>query len=160
MQFHSATPGYISGLRFYKAAANTGTHIGSLWTADGTLLAQATFSNESDSGWQQVAFSSPVAIAAGTTYVAGYHTDTGHYSADEGYFSTSDYTNSPLTAPGGDPVQPQRPLRLQPHPHLPHRHLQRQQLLGRRRLHPDSAYRCRSRCRPLRPRSRRVHPSP
>jgi hypothetical protein len=106
VQFRSATPGFISGVRFYKAATNTGTHIGSLWTAGGTLLAQATFSNESGSGWQQVAFSSPVAIAAGATYVAGYHTDTGHYSADEGYFSTGDYTNSPLTAPGGNPADP------------------------------------------------------
>ncbi len=84
VQFSSATSGYISGVRFYKAATNTGIHIGSLWTADGTLLAQATFTNETGSGWQQVSFSQPVAVTAGTTYVAGYHTDTGHYSFDEG----------------------------------------------------------------------------
>ena len=32
-------------------------------------------------------FSSPVAITAGTTYVASYHTNTGNYSADGNLFS-------------------------------------------------------------------------
>ena len=41
-------------------------------TATGTLLAQANFSGESASGWQQVKFTTPVAITANTTYVAGY----------------------------------------------------------------------------------------
>ena len=39
----------MTGIRFYKAAANTGTHIGSLWSAAGTRLAQATFTNETAS---------------------------------------------------------------------------------------------------------------
>ena len=59
-----------TGMRFYKAAANTGTHIGSLWSATGTRLAQATFTNETASGWQAATFSTPVAVAANTTYVA------------------------------------------------------------------------------------------
>ncbi len=106
VQFSSATAGFIDGVRFYKSAANTGTHIGSLWAADGTLLAQATFTGETGSGWQQVTFSTPVAITAGTTYVAGYHTDTGHYSFDAGYFSNNSYLDPPLSAPGGNPAQP------------------------------------------------------
>ncbi len=40
----------MTGVRFYKSAANTGTHIGSLWSASGQLLAQATFTNETASG--------------------------------------------------------------------------------------------------------------
>ena len=52
------TNGYISGVRFYKGTTNTGVHIGNLWTTSGTLLATATFTNESASGWQQVNFSS------------------------------------------------------------------------------------------------------
>ena len=44
--------GTVTGVRFYKAAANTGTHIGSLWSATGTQLASATFTNETASGWQ------------------------------------------------------------------------------------------------------------
>ena len=43
-------PGH--GIRFYKAVANTGTHVGSLWTASGQLLASATFTGETASGWQ------------------------------------------------------------------------------------------------------------
>lgn len=119
VQISSATSGYLSGLRFYKALANTGIHIGSLWTADGTLLTQATFSNETASGWQQVSFSQPVAISANTLYVAGYHTDTGHYSADEHYFTNTQYTNAPLTAPGGNPANPNGLYAYSPTPTFP-----------------------------------------
>ena len=34
----STQAGYITGLRFYKAAGDTGTHVGNLWKIDGTLL--------------------------------------------------------------------------------------------------------------------------
>ncbi len=54
--------------------------MGDLWTASGALLASATFTNETASGWQQVNFSTPVSITAGTTYVASYHTNTGNYA--------------------------------------------------------------------------------
>ena len=37
----------------------------------GTLLAQATFTNETASGWQPVSFSQPVTILPNTTYVVG-----------------------------------------------------------------------------------------
>ena len=33
MAFTTDTNGYITGARFYKAATNTGTHVGSLWSA-------------------------------------------------------------------------------------------------------------------------------
>src|SRR6185437_15621115 len=75
---------------------NTGTHRGSLWTNTGTLLATATFSNETASGWQQVNFSSPVAITANTTYVASYFTPTGHYSYSPFYFVSSPSDAPPL----------------------------------------------------------------
>ena len=70
VKFTSEVAGTVTGIRFYKASTNTGTHIGSLWTSAGTLLASATFTSETASGWQQVSFSTPVAIAANTTYVA------------------------------------------------------------------------------------------
>ena len=145
VQFSSATSGFIDGVRFYKAAANTGDHIGSLWTSDGTLLAQATFSNESASGWQQVTFSQPVAITANTVYVAGYHSDTGHYSLDEGYFTAGGYTNAPLSAPGKGLTHAQRGLHLQRHTGLPQPDVQRQQLLGGRGLQPEADPRLRRR---------------
>jgi hypothetical protein len=97
MKFQASANGQIVGLEFYKSAANTGPHVANLWSASGNLLATATFTNESVSGWQQVNFSTPVAITAGTTYVASYHTN-GSYSADPNYFATS-RTEGLLTAP-------------------------------------------------------------
>ena len=55
-------------------------------TADGNLLTSATFTNESRDGWQEVTFDSPIAISAGKTYVASYHTS-GHYSYTHDYFN-------------------------------------------------------------------------
>ena len=80
VKFTSDVDGEVRGIRFYKASTNTGTHIGSLWTAGGTRLAQVTFSDETGSGWQSATFSDPVSVTAGTTYVASYFAPNGHYS--------------------------------------------------------------------------------
>ena len=98
VKFQSDVDGYITALRFYKSSTNTGTHMGNLWTAGGTLLANVTFTDETASGWQEMPLPTPVAITANTTYVASYHTNVGRYSANSAYF-TSAYNNSPLTAP-------------------------------------------------------------
>jgi len=97
VKFTASQAGAITGVRFYKSAANTGTHVGSLWTASGTLLASATFSNETGSGWQQVSFSSPVALVPGSTYVVSYNDPNGHYSVSGNGFASA-VTNGPLTA--------------------------------------------------------------
>ena len=97
VKFTSAADGSITGVRFYKSALNTGTHVGSLWTAAGVRLAQATFTNETDSGWQTAIFSSPVNVTAGTTYVASYYAPSGHYSVTSGGLSSA-VTNTPLQA--------------------------------------------------------------
>jgi hypothetical protein len=97
VKFTSSQNGFITGIRFYKSAANTGTHLGNLWTSSGTRLASAVFTGESASGWQQVNFSSPVAITANTIYVASYYAPAGHYSVDAGFFGTAGVTNPPLT---------------------------------------------------------------
>ncbi|MGH8615798.1 MAG: DUF4082 domain-containing protein, partial [Gammaproteobacteria bacterium] len=89
--------GTVCGIRFYKGSTNTGTHVGKLWTISGTLLAQATFANETASGWQQVNFANPVAISANTVYVASYHAPNGRYSLNEPYF-TAGVDNPPLHA--------------------------------------------------------------
>jgi hypothetical protein len=97
VKFRADHDGSIAGIRFYKAAANTGTHTGSLWSASGTRLAQATFANESASGWQAVNFASPVPVSAGTTYVASYHAPSGRYSFDSRGL-TAAVDNPPLHA--------------------------------------------------------------
>ncbi len=96
--FKADVNGTVSGVRFYKSAANTGTHVGNLWSSTGTLLATATFSNESASGWQQVTFSPAVAITANTIYVASYHTTVGHYADDEAFFTGAGVDAPPLHA--------------------------------------------------------------
>src|SRR5205823_12702188 len=77
VSFKADSSGYITGIRFYKSSANTGTHVGNLWSSTGTLLASAAFTNETASGWQQVNFANPLAITANTVYVASYHRKTG-----------------------------------------------------------------------------------
>ncbi len=97
VKFRAAVNGYIKGLRFYKSVNDMGIHKGSLWTLGGMLLAQATFTNESDSGWQEVLLDTPVAITASTTYVASYNSPTGYYAETNPFF-TSGFVHGPLTA--------------------------------------------------------------
>jgi hypothetical protein len=87
MRFQPAANGAITGIRFYKDAANTGPHFGHLWTVDGRLLGTVVFANESASGWQEARFATPVPVAANATYVVSYYTPTGSYAADEDYFT-------------------------------------------------------------------------
>lgn len=96
VKFRADFNGYITGIRFYKSAANTGTHIGNLWSIAGTLLGSATFTSESASGWQQVNFSSPIPVAANTDYVASYFAPAGHYSASADFFATSGVDAPPI----------------------------------------------------------------
>ena len=139
VKFEAATAGTISGIRFYKGMDNTGPHIGYLWTDTGTLLASATFTNESRGGWQQVNFATPVTITAGTIYIASYLAPNGFYADDQGYFATSGVTNGPLTAlsnaaADGNGVYLQGLERR-----LPREYQLREQLLGRRRVHECAA---------------------
>ncbi|MCJ0874387.1 DUF4082 domain-containing protein [Streptomyces sp. AP-93] len=97
-RFQSSVAGYVTGVTFYKGPGNTGTHTGSLWSATGTLLATGTFGSETLSGWQQLHFTTPVAITANTEYVASYHAPNGKYSVDGGYFSAA-HRSYPLVAP-------------------------------------------------------------
>src|SRR6185312_7873108 len=60
-------------------------------------------------GWQQVNFSTPVAITAGTTYIASYLAPAGHYAYNLSYFASSGVNNGVLhalsnTAAGGNGV--------------------------------------------------------
>ncbi len=98
VKLRSDVAGFITGIRFYKGTGNTGTHTGSLWSTDGTRLATATFEAETATGWQQVRLASPVAVAAGTTYIASYYAPNGRYAADTRAFSGAGVDNGPLHA--------------------------------------------------------------
>ena len=97
VKFRASVDGYITGIRYYKPAATSGAHVGSLWTTSGTRLANVTFTNETASGWQQATFASPVAVTAGTTYVASYFTPS-RYVVSSAYFAAGAVTRGPLTA--------------------------------------------------------------
>ncbi len=129
MKFKADYNGTITGIRFYKATANTGTHIGSLWTTDGTRLATATFTNETASGWQTVTFATPVSVTAArpTSRRTSPPPATTPYTGS-GFATAID--NGPLHA-SPTASAPTASTTLG-HQRLPDEHVQRDELLGRR----------------------------
>ncbi|OMH23850.1 hypothetical protein BKD30_10790 [Tersicoccus phoenicis] len=101
LRFSVSRDGYLAGARFYKSVANTGTHIGSLWSANGARLAQATFTGETASGWQEVRFSTPVQVTAGTTYTVSYSTTSGRYAYEPWAFAYGGLSREPFQVAGG-----------------------------------------------------------
>ena len=99
VKFTPTVNGTITGIRFYKASANTGVHTGTIWSQAGVALATGTFSGESANGWQTLTFATPLQVRGNTTYVASYRAPSGHYSVDSGYFSGTGAGLAPLTAP-------------------------------------------------------------
>jgi regulation of enolase protein 1 (concanavalin A-like superfamily) len=97
-RFRSDQSGFITAIRFYKGTQNVGPFVGNLWTESGTLLGSATFSNVSTTGWQEATLATPVSITANTNYVVSYHTNSGFYAGDTGYFATAGVDNGPLHA--------------------------------------------------------------
>ncbi|MBY5591225.1 DUF4082 domain-containing protein [Rhizobium leguminosarum] len=96
VKFQSNVIGDIAAIKFYRSANDNGQNVVDLWTTTGTRLATATFSNTTASGWQTVNFTTPVTIAANTSYIASYHT-TGAYVATDGFFANG-VSNGPLSA--------------------------------------------------------------
>ncbi|HXM54807.1 MAG TPA: DUF4082 domain-containing protein [Candidatus Dormibacteraeota bacterium] len=84
--FTSDVAGWITAVRFYKGARNTGSHAISVWTEAGGLVGGGASSGETPSGWQTQFLSSPVRITPGAVYVASYHSDFGFYSSDTDFF--------------------------------------------------------------------------
>lgn len=85
LRFAAEVAGYITGIRFYRHPENNGTHIATLWSDSGNILASAPFTDESPCGWQSVKFSQPVQVSPFDVYVVSYHTTTG-YAYEHNYF--------------------------------------------------------------------------
>ncbi len=100
VKFTPSVNGTVVGVRYYAGPGNIGTHTGALWSSSGSELARVTFPTSSGVGWQVASFTTPVAVTAGTTYVASYFAPNGHYSSTSNFFAST-YTNGPLSAPGG-----------------------------------------------------------
>ncbi|MFS0866252.1 DUF4082 domain-containing protein [Microbacterium sp. 179-B 1A2 NHS] len=98
--FQVDEPGVVTAIRFYKGAANTGTHTGRLWGPDGTELTRVTFANETSSGWQRAPLATPVEVVPGQTYVVSYFAPVGGYAVETQYFAEP-RTRGDLRGPGG-----------------------------------------------------------
>jgi hypothetical protein len=72
-------PARLTAIRFWKDPAETGAHIGRVWTTGGALLGSTTFSGESASGWQEQALATPLDLTPGQQYVVsvGYNASFG-----------------------------------------------------------------------------------
>lgn len=99
MKFRATVDGLVTGVRYHKGTAwTTGTRTGHLWSyPGGAQLAEVTFTGESASGWQEAAFSTPVAVTAGVTYVVSVFSSSGHYGFDVSYFASA-LDRAPLRA--------------------------------------------------------------
>jgi len=75
IRFQMVDTGTITGLRFYRGVGDftTGRAL-HLWSDAGTILGTASTSGEVDAaGWLTVTLGTPVAVTAGTYYVASYN---------------------------------------------------------------------------------------
>ena len=97
VRFYAKEQGLITGIRYFKGPRDRGEHTAHLWTSDGQLLASASFSNETSSGWQLVRFDQPIQIQANRDYIASYHSN-GNYAATSLFFQR-EHASGPLVAP-------------------------------------------------------------
>ncbi|HEX6257853.1 MAG TPA: DUF4082 domain-containing protein [Candidatus Saccharimonadales bacterium] len=103
MRWNTSTAGNVAGVRIYRASGvyPTGTTpltVG-LWDTSGNLLAsRSLLPGNQQSGWINVAFSSPVSVSANTDYVVGYYSPNGREEYTNDVFDSA-VTNGSLTAP-------------------------------------------------------------
>ena len=108
LRFVAKQTGSVAGLRFFRAVGETGAHQATLWDATGHALGMLNFAGSSTSGWQYAAFTTPVGVRAGGSYVASYHSQTG-YAAQNHFFDrltpTSLRSQQALALPSTDASQ-------------------------------------------------------
>jgi len=100
VRFTSSVPGKITAIKYYSAAAGTGTNTYQLWDATGAALASKTVARPAAEGWTTVVFATPVQIQADTEYTASVWLSKAMYFGDDGGFSSA-VTSGTLTAPVG-----------------------------------------------------------
>jgi Domain of unknown function (DUF4082) len=106
LKFYSTQAGTIEGIRFYRGYADSAGYTASLYTSSGgSMLGQAIINGDvcTIPCWEQAYFSSPIPIAANTTYVATYYASDGRYADDQATL-TNGVTNGPLVAPASSAV--------------------------------------------------------
>lgn len=104
VRFSSAAPGQVLGVRYYAAEpppAGAAEVVGSLWDAEGALLARATFGAGDPPGWREVRFDRPVAVEPAAGYVASYQAADGRYAVTQDFFPADAADPGPLRAEQG-----------------------------------------------------------
>jgi hypothetical protein len=98
VKFTSSQSVLATGVRVYRV--DGGTVSGSLWKAGGgSALASGTFpAAPSSPDWQDLAFTTPVPLVPGTTYIASYFAPNADYAAENYYFANKEVTVGPITA--------------------------------------------------------------
>ena len=89
--------GDISSVRFYKEPESSAAHEAHVWDPAGNLLATQPFTSESASGWQEVQLSTPIRMAANSTFIVSVFSSAYYYPGST--FATM--TSGPLTVIGG-----------------------------------------------------------
>lgn len=101
-RWNTATAGNVWGVRYYRNSGTvptSGNFKVGLWDNDGTLLASREVpAGNTQNGWVDVRFSSPVSVSANHDYVVGYYSPNGQEVYTSGGLS-ADVTNGDLTAP-------------------------------------------------------------
>lgn len=104
VRMRSRVAGRITKLRYYKPSGETGTHVGRIWSAGGSQLASAQFSNETSSGWQEVDLPTPLVIARNTVYTVSVNAVSKYASASPLAGSDRFVSCGPIASPAGGPL--------------------------------------------------------
>ena len=113
MKFQAGRSGQVTAIRYWKAASDGGSHVGTIWSTAGAPLASVTFTGETASGWQQQALATPVAIQPNTTYVVSVTANSNFADTNGGLASAivngdlssvADGSNGVFGSPGAYPT--------------------------------------------------------
>ncbi|HEV7669885.1 MAG TPA: DUF4082 domain-containing protein [Thermoanaerobaculia bacterium] len=104
-RFTSSKPGRIIGFRFWRAAGETGSNYGKLWTDSGTRL-KLSKAFPSGTGWVQIILDNPVTISINTVYRVSVNTNSKQVKKGGAYAVDGPISQGPLYSDGGYYGQP------------------------------------------------------
>lgn len=91
--FTPDSAGEVTALQYYQGPEARDVTDATLWSADGAVLAHASFTPSSTVGWRTVPLEAPVPLTAGRTYVASYNAPKGDYSVSQDDLTTAKQVN-------------------------------------------------------------------
>jgi hypothetical protein len=97
VKFRTNVDGVIKKIRYWKTINDNSIKIGAIFNENGSILSEVSFNNETQSGWQEATFTSPINIRANTVYIAAYHSPSGNYTSTLNYFN-NEINSGNLTA--------------------------------------------------------------